>query len=256
MSRSGFSRTSLFSIGLAIVVGILLTIIIYRDRVFNSAFRGGTTSLPEGTKDLPPTSSSPGLTFDFDGSSQRNGVPANWMPTVSTGKLICSVVEENGLRALRLRAERASFFLSNSTQPFDPLKYRNISWSWKAAILPTGGDVRTGFSLFGNRNDQAVQVLVVFENKKVLSYVWDTTAPVGTTAREPSLLATVETTVVTSGLESIGHWQEIRRNLVADYRERFGSDPPRVVSLLVQSNSNHTGSIAEGVIGPISVNQQ
>ncbi|MDX1965786.1 MAG: DUF3047 domain-containing protein [Planctomycetaceae bacterium] len=135
------------------------------------------------------------ITFAFSGSAQAQGVPAPWGATVSSGKLICSTLQENDETCLKLRAERASFFLSDSTRPFDPRHFRYLSWSWKATTLPTGGDVRTGFNLLGNRNDQAVQVLVAFEGNNVLSYVWDTTAPLGAKAQEPSLAATIHTTV-------------------------------------------------------------
>ena len=61
----------------------------------------------------------------------------------------------------------------------DISKQRYIRWAWRTTDLPTGGDIRDD-----DKNDQALQILVGFPKTilgaRTLSYVWDTTAPVGT----------------------------------------------------------------------------
>ena len=195
------------------------------------------------------------ISFPFDGVTDANGVPAPWQPKVSSGRLQVEVRNHEGKpdqKVLWVRSQKASYLLANAAHPFDPADYPYLSWSWKALILPTGGDVRQHNLLFGaNRNDQALQVLVAFDGGKVLSYVWDTTAPVGAEVDEPSLVAAVKTNVVDSGATYLNQWREHKVNIYADYRRRFGKPPGRVVGILAQANSNHTGSVGEGVFGEI-----
>jgi len=221
----------------------------------------------------PKESAPPVIRFEFDGPVADNGVPAPWIATVSAGNLQAKVValhEESGgkeagdassLRgkstengsALWVRSDRASFLLTNRRE-FDVATYPVLRWSWKATVLPTDGDVRKNALLFGeNRNDQAVQLLVVFEDRKVLSFVWDSTAPVGTEVDEPSPLAMVKTRVVDSGSEHLQTWRRHEVDLHQEYSRRFGKPPGKAVGVIVQSNANHTQSIGEGFFKEITV---
>ena len=200
------------------------------------------------------------IPFRFDGATDGDGVPAPWQPKVSSGALQVEVrnhEEKPNHKVLWVRSQKASYLLANAAHPFNPAEYPYLSWSWKALTLPTGGDVRQHNLLFGaNRNDQALQVLVAFEGSQVLSYVWDTTASVDTEVDEPSLVAAVKTNVVDSGATYLDQWREHKVNLYDDYRRRFGKPPGRVVGILVQTNSNHTASVSEGVFGEITASRQ
>ncbi len=200
------------------------------------------------------------LHFRFDGSTDADGVPAPWQPKVSGGHLQVEVRSREGepdQKVLWVRSQGASYFLADAAHPFDPAEYPYLSWSWKALVLPTDGDVRKNSLLFGpNRNDQALQVLVAFEGGDVLSYVWDTTAPVGTEVDEPSLVAAVKTSVVDSGATYLNQWREHKVNIYDDCKRRFGKPPPRVVAVLAQTNSNHTASAGEGFFGEITASRR
>ncbi len=200
------------------------------------------------------------ILFDYDGPIDGQGLPHPWSSTVSSGRLQAQVRELGGQgnhRAMWLRSEKSSFFLANPAKPFDPSVYSIMRWSWKAVKLPTNGDVRKNRLLFGeNLNDQALQVLVVFEDKKILSYVWDTTSPVGTELDEPSIAATVKTRVIDSGSDDIDKIINHEINILEEYKRRFGHTPKRVVGIILQSNSNHTGTLGEGLIGPITVSKR
>jgi hypothetical protein len=218
----------------------------------------------------PKELSSPAIRFLFAGPVSENGIPAEWSPTVSAGKLQAKVVRldddfgggntrderaqsPEDASALWLRSERASFLLTNRRE-FDTAEYPVLRWSWQATVLPTGGDVRKNALLFGeNLNDQAIQLLVVFEGQKVLSFVWDSTAPVDTEVDEPSPLAKVKTRVLDSGSEHLGSWRQHEIDLQKEYERRFGQAPGKAVGVIVQSNSNHTQSVGEGYITEITV---
>jgi hypothetical protein len=207
-----------------------------------------------------PASSVPEpLRFDFEGDVDHRGVPAPWVPTVSAGTLEVEVVTDAVVedkapdKSLRMRSEKGSFLLTNRRE-FDPTLYRRLRWSWKSTVLPQAGDVRKCALLVGeNRNDQAVQLLVGFENNRVLSFVWDTSAPADTEVDEPSLLATVKTRVLDSGDAHLGEWRTHEIDLAAEYARRFGEPPTRALGVSVQCNANHTASISEGWIRDIEI---
>jgi hypothetical protein len=127
-----------------------------------------------------------------------------------------------------------------------------LAWSWKVLRLPAEGDVRDG-----KRDDQAAQVYVVFPRwpsprtqSDVIGYVWDTTAPVGTTLVSPKA-PNVRIIVVESGPARLGAWQRERRNVAADYEALFRRRAPRVGTIAVMIDANDTGGAAEALLGDL-----
>lgn len=52
--------------------------------------------------------------------------------------------------------------------------------------------------------------------------------------------------VVDTGLEGIGSWKTVVRDVAADYRQIFGGDPPdRPLSITLWSDSDNTNSVGE-----------
>lgn len=202
------------------------------------------------------------MLFGFDGAAQSNGVPAPWESRVIRGKLEVSVDRDPELAdqpILRLKSDRSHFLVWNPAQPFDPKEYPIIRWSWKCLSLPTNGDIRTHREFMfssANRNDKTLQVLVGFEGENVLSYVWDASAPVGTEVEEWSPVATIRTRVVESGADNLNKWQKYEINIYEDYQRRFGKPPTKVLGVSVQTNSNHTGSVVEGLVSQITAHKK
>src|SRR6267378_4125219 len=56
----------------------------------------------------------------------------------------------------------------------DVTQFPLLSWTWKVSELPTGGDFRRTAT-----DDQAAQVLVAFSDRRILTYIWDSSAPKG-----------------------------------------------------------------------------
>lgn len=199
------------------------------------------------------------LEWGFAEIDHASGRPAHWELKVSSGRgqVEARPATPDAPPSLWVRAALSSLLLANRQYTYDPGEFPWLMWTWKGAALPKGGDIRVNALVFGpNRNDQALQVLVAFENQNVLSYVWDTTAPVGTEVHEPSVIGHVESRVVQSGPEELGRWVRHRVNVRDDYAHRFGAAPPRVVAIIVQTNSNHTDSVSEGQFGPITASRE
>jgi hypothetical protein len=127
-----------------------------------------------------------------------------------------------------------------------------LEWRWKAVTLPPGGH-----SCRKATDDQAAQIYVVWPRfpealrSRIIGYVWDTTAPVGTTCKSEKT-GTVTYVVVRSGPADLGKWITERRNVREDYRRIFGEEPAAPGAVSISIDTNDTNSTAESYMGPIA----
>ena len=192
----------------------------------------------------------------------KKGLPAGWQLEENEGKVDVlaegkspregrswvRVEGQEDQRALSLFCSKASFSLNRDLGELDLDGRSMLEWEWQATRLPEGADMRKS-----KRNDQVLQVLVQLDTtaKKVISYVWDTTAPEGATASESYAMGLYKVKVlcVQSGKDSLGQWQTVRRDLRADYKKLYGSDDfPGVAGIRIQSNSQYTKSAGAGAL--------
>jgi hypothetical protein len=171
--------------------------------------------------------------------------PSGWELREFAGRAEMELVRDDGRLALRLRSERSSFTLYRNVV-VDLKRFPVLTWSWKAAKLPVGGDGRVRAT-----DDQVAQVYVVIPrwpfprvNSHVVGYVWDTRAPIGekiTSPRAPN----VRSIVVASGYERLGTWVREERDVYQDYRELFGREPAQVGLIALMTDSNDTQTTSE-----------
>ena len=79
---------------------------------------------------------------------------------------------------IKLWAESSSFALEKSIT-VDLSRTPYLEWEWKVTVPQTGGEFSSP-----DTDDQAAQLLVVFPKnffarRKIISYIWDPTAPKG-----------------------------------------------------------------------------
>jgi hypothetical protein len=164
--------------------------------------------------------------------------------TLSSGAT-WQVVDDAGDRIVKLRSESSSVSLEKWIV-VDLRQTPWIEWEWKVTALPKGGH----FAAPGS-DDQAGQLLVTFpkallERRKVITYLWDSSALKGTMADAPGpFFLHVRAVVVESGDSQLGQWMLEKRNLLEDFRTLFGSTPASAIGLRIQLNSQHTRSEAE-----------
>ena len=168
-----------------------------------------------------------------------------------------SVVEDGGVKALHLKSQGDGSTITKSIKGKVNLKETPIlEWRWKVVVLPKGGDVRQK-----ETDDQAAQVYVGWERfpreirSRFIGYVWDTTAPAGTTAKSQKT-GTVHYLVVRSGPAELGKWITERRNVLQDFKLIYGAldAGPDLVSLGIDSND--TKSSAESFIGSLAFKRE
>jgi hypothetical protein len=174
-------------------------------------------------------------------------LPADWLVKVNHGKPEISVCNDRTDSCLHLKSVKASFALERGVD-VDPIQLPFLTWHWKVSQLPNGGDFR-----HTSTDDQAAQVLVAFDDHRIVSYVWDTTAPKGAEQRSTFIpLIHVFSVVCQSGSAGANRWIAESRNVAADYERAYGKAAPHVKGLRLQINSQHTGTVAESYFGEVA----
>jgi hypothetical protein len=171
-----------------------------------------------------------------------------WEKKVKAGKADISVVKDEELKTnvLSVKSDVASYYFQRPLD-IDINKFEHVSWKWKVVKNPKGGDVRRSAT-----DDQAIQVLLAFEGKYLISYIWDPTAPVGH-SKDSSIpfLVAQKILVLESGDKNLNKWLEIRRDIKADFKKLYKKDPPKLVGIAVQANSQHTKTKCEAFLSPV-----
>ena len=188
------------------------------------------------------------IVFGFDGKINSDGIAYPWKLKEKSGDADVKIISDTGEKVVHLRSNHSSFSLERKVN-LDIKNYPYVTWRWKALKLPPHGDVR-----HSKTNDQVLQLLVAFEGRKILSYVWDSNAPEGTVADESiawPVSLKVKVLTLKSGASDAGKWLTVTRNVYDDYRKLFNEDPPHVKGIRIQTNSQHTESVGEGYVGKI-----
>jgi hypothetical protein len=179
--------------------------------------------------------------------AQPGRLPAGWRIRVNRGSPDIGVVTDSQGSVLRLRSRSASFALERAVD-IDPERYPYLAWKWKVTELPRGGDFRRLAT-----DDQAAQVLVAFGDRRVLTYIWDSSAPRDTFQSASSIpLVHIFALVCRSGSVDLNQWLPEVRNVAADYQRAFGRAPTQhIKGIRIQINSQHTGTSAESYFGDV-----
>ena len=97
---------------------------------------------------------------------------------------------------------------------------------------------------------------MAFADRRILTYIWDTTAPKGTMQSASSIpLVHIFAVVCRSGAGELNHWLARARNVAEDYQRAYGRTAPHVKGVRLQINSQHTGTIRRKLFRPGGVPQ-
>jgi hypothetical protein len=180
-------------------------------------------------------------------SAPPGRLPEGWQLKVNRGVPDITLIGEPAGQVLRFKSRKSSFALERGVD-VDIAQFPLLTWTWKVSELPAGGDFRSS-----SRDDQAAQVLVAFSDHRILSYIWDSSAPIGARQNTSSIpFIRIATLVCRSGRQELNQWLPESHNLAEDYQKAFDRPPVRVKGIRLQINSQHTGSSAESYFGDIS----
>ncbi|HEY7366074.1 MAG TPA: DUF3047 domain-containing protein [Methylomirabilota bacterium] len=180
------------------------------------------------------------------------GIPPGWQrQSWGNPAYDFRIVDNDGQRALHLKSRNEGSTITKEVTGITLKDTPILEWRWKVVALPNGGH-----SCKKATDDQAVQVYVTWPRfpsavrSRIIGYVWDTTAPVGTVCKSENT-GTVTYIVLRSGPADLGKWLTEQRDLRADFKKIYGEEPDAPGGISVASDSNDTRSEAEAFVGPI-----
>lgn len=161
------------------------------------------------------------------------------------------LVEEEDRQVLLAEADGSASGLVKKIA-FDPGEYRYLRWRWKIEETIAQGDERTKAG-----DDYAARVYVIFPGRffwqtRALNYIWANRLPTEDFVPN-AFTANAMLLAVRSGPSQAGQWLEESRDLVADYRRVFGSDPPKAGAVAIMTDTDNTGGRARAWYGDISL---
>lgn len=179
------------------------------------------------------------------------------------------LVDDAGSIVLRGRADNAAASLRHATS-VDPARTPLLRWRWKTNHVLDTADMTSKAG-----DDYAARLYVFFDRKPgqmsfgertlyrigrarygdqlpaaALSYVWDNRQPVGT-IRDNAYTGFVKMVVASSGKAREGQWTTLSRDVAADYRRAFGTEPPRITGVAVAVDTDNTGESTVTYFGDI-----
>ena len=182
----------------------------------------------------------------------KTGIPNGWQgQNWGSPKYDFVIAADGQARVLHMKSSNEGSTI-NKELKLDLKPNCTLQWRWKAVTLPKGGDSRKK-----ETDDQGIQLYVTFPRfpqavrSRIIGYVWDTSAPVGTIVKSEKA-GTVTYVVVKSGTDGLGQWHTESRNVCEDYKKIYSEDlnePLGAVSVAIDSND--TKSTAESYVGEI-----
>jgi DUF3047 family protein len=203
----------------------------------------------------PLSAADPATVLVEDWSKQpegKTGIPDGWKgQSWGSPKYEFRIVTQGGRKVLHLKSANDSSTVSKEIK-VDVKSQPILQWSWQVVTLPKGGDARKSAT-----DDQAAQLYVTFPRfpsqvrSRIISYLWDTTAPVGAVVKSEKT-GLVTYVVVRSGPTDLGKWLTESRNVLEDYKKIYGEAPGEEVGAIsISIDSNDTRSAAEAYFGEI-----
>ena len=184
------------------------------------------------------------IIIGFEQAARNKDMPPPWQIKVRYGNAGVALTADRGETVLHLSCVNASFGVERPVS-ISPRTHPVVYWSWRVVKLPEAGDVRNKML-----NDQALQLMFLFEGNRIISYVWDANAPKGTITDESvgwPMNLRVKVLVVASGRVS-GSWQIVRRNILEDYKKLFHEEPAGLIGMRIKTNTQYTHDNAEGFV--------
>ena len=182
----------------------------------------------------------------------KTGIPDGWKgQNWGSPKYDFRIATQGGRKTIQLKSANDSSTISKEVK-VDVKTWPIVQWSWQVVTLPKGGDARKSAT-----DDEAAQIYVTFPRfpsavrSRIISYIWDTTAPVGSIFKSEKT-GLVTYVVVRSGPADLGKWLTESRNVLEDYKKIYGEAPAEDVGAIsIAIDSNDTNSTAESYFGEI-----
>lgn len=175
---------------------------------------------------------------------------SSWQTKVFAGETHYAFATTDGRTALHANSTVAASGLFRKVN-IDLKKTPILHWSWKVDNVLAGGDELTRAG-----DDYPARVYVVFSGgaafwrARAINYVWSSKQPIDSSWRN-AFTGNARMIAVQSGSALAGQWLEERRDVLADYRRLFGSEPSNVEAIAIMTDTDNTGATASAWYGDI-----
>ncbi|MGE5800148.1 MAG: DUF3047 domain-containing protein [Syntrophaceae bacterium] len=199
---------------------------------------------------------------------------ANWRPVTFPKIKEHSqyTVEDQGRERVLRTESRASASAIVYRNPFNVYEYPRLRWKWKVENVYEKGNARTK-----EGDDYPLRIYVLFEYDpeksgpydkakyglakalygeypphSALNYIWTSREDESGIITNP-YASNTKMIVLQKGKKSLGRWVVEDRNIIADYRRAFGTDPPAMATLGIMNDSDNTKEASVSYVGFIEV---
>ncbi len=200
----------------------------------------------------PSQAQSRRLVGHFSSNSPGGDLPADWEKQTFQSipnHTEYTLVEDSGLVVVRATSEAASSGLTRRTT-IDLNEFPMLQWRWKVTDPVEQSDLR-------DRDGDAcsARVYVTFGqtlfSTRAINYVWTANIPTGELITSP-ITDRVRLYVQQNESSPLDEWITEERNVLADFREAFGGDPPPISGVAILTDGYRTGERAEAFYGDIA----
>ena len=225
---------------------------------------------PEARHDPPAPASQLATRVPSFSAQPAGSLPQGWKPWILNRQKVATDYQlaQEGTR-IALRADAASS-ASGLYVPLVPSQRRYLRWEWKADHWIEAAEnssrqredspLRIFVAFGGDISTLPLKDQLMFEMARVttgrdmpyatLMYIWGARRPVGSVVANPHT-DRVRMIVVDSGEGELGAWRLHERDLQADYRKAFGTDPGPVLALGIMTDTDNTKSQVRAWYGDI-----
>jgi len=159
------------------------------------------------------------------------------------GRTEYSLTSEDGHAAVKAQSRNAASGLIKKLS-LDPHRFRYLRWYWKI-----GGTIAKGDETSKAGDDYAARVYVIFPGRffwqtRAINYIWANHLAKGSHIANAYSSRAVMFAVET-GNDKAGQWCFEQRDILADYRTAFGTDPDRIGAIAIMTDTDNTGSEAQ-----------
>jgi len=206
----------------------------------------------------------------FSENEPGKEMPTGWESLTFRGidETRYSLVDYNGTTVVKAESNKASSGLIRR-QEIDLAEYPILRWSWKTEQVFELGDVTSK-----DGDDYPVRIYIIFDYdsrnlslwqrikiraakafygevpSRAITYIWDTNAYEGMVVPNP-YTNLVKMIVIESGESRVGRWLSYEVNVLEDYRDIYGEEPPAIAAVAIMTDTDDTGSKAVSYYGDI-----
>lgn len=192
----------------------------------------------------------PGATPRVDIARFSQGDLADWQERSFRDHTDYRLVRMEGNTVLQASSEASASGLYRQVE-VDLTQTPILHWSWKTNALLQGNEERTRAG-----DDYPARIYVVFSGgaffwrTRAINYVWSSHQPHGTQWPN-AFTGNARMIAVSAGKPGLGEWQHLQRDVWADYRRLFGSEPGRVDAVAIMTDTDNTGQRATAWYGDV-----